>query len=153
MESIQKTLKIAVTPETAFKKFLEEFNAWWPKEYTWSQDKLEEIRIEKKENGLCTEIGPYGFRCDWGRVTTLVEPKKIGLKWQISAKREPVPNPDHASDVTIEFLEEGDTTHLKFQHANFKNHGEAAEEYQSMMDSDYGWTYILALFKKYCEEG
>ena len=64
---------------------MNELNEWWPKEYTWSQDKLKEIRINGQKDGLCTEIGPYGFRCDWGRVTELTENEKIKLKWQIRA--------------------------------------------------------------------
>ena len=77
MEKITKELEVGIAKDKAFRKFLSELNEWWPKEYTWSQDKLKEIRINRQKDGLCTEIGPCGFRCDWGRVTELIENEKI----------------------------------------------------------------------------
>lgn len=151
MKKIFKTLQIDAPAKKVFNQFVNEFNEWWPKEYTWSQDALQEIRIEPKMNGLCTEIGPYGFRCDWGRVTELTE-NRIGLKWQISQRREPIPNPDKASDVKVSFVSQGDSTALNFEHVNFENHGEGSDDYRNMMDSAQGWDYILNRFKEYCEK-
>ena len=131
MEKIIRLVKVEITKDKAFQNFLNEFNEWWPKEYTWSQGKLKKIWIEEKKDGLCTEIGPYEFRCDWGRVTGLIKNKKIELKWQISPKREPVPNPEKASDLKIEFKEiEDSSTTVEFEHRNFENHGDGAEDYR-----------------------
>jgi len=132
-------------------KFVNELNNWWPPEYTWSQEQLQEIRIDGRKDGLCTEIGPHGFRCDWGRVTELTEGKSIAFKWQISPKREPIPNPDKASDIRVEFVSENDLTRMTFEHFNFDKHGEGADEYRQMLDTEYGWTYILDRYQKYCE--
>ncbi|MEQ8474119.1 MAG: SRPBCC domain-containing protein [Marinoscillum sp.] len=152
MEGISKSIKIGVSPEVAFQKFVKELKEWWPKEYTWSQEKLEKIQIEAKKGGLCTEIGPHGFRCDWGRVTEWTENTQIGLKWQISPKREPIPNPEKASDIKVDFVEKDHLTILDFQHFNFENHGENSDDYRKMMDSEQGWDYILNNFKTYCEK-
>ena len=152
MDEIRKELKIGIGKNEAFKKFRNELNDWWPKEYTWSQDKLKEIRIDGKKDGLCSEIGPHGFRCDWGRVTALIENEKIGLKWQISPKREPVPNPENASDMTLVFKENQGSTMLEFEHSNFENHGDGAGDYRKMMDGEQGWDYILNAYKRYCEK-
>jgi hypothetical protein len=153
MEKLLKKFKIGVSTDIAFEKFLNELNEWWPKEYTWSQDGLEEIRIEGKKDGLCTEIGPFGFRCDWGRVTELTENKSIGLKWQIGPKREPVPDPRKASDIKVSFIKSDNLTNFIFEHFNFENHGEGWQDYGKMMDSELGWDYILNSFKQYCEKG
>jgi hypothetical protein len=150
MSNINRIVEVSISPEQAFQKFINEINNWWPKEYTWSQDELQEIRIEPKKDGLCTEIGPYGFRCDWGRVTELIHGKKINLKWQISPKREPIPDPDQASDITMVFDKNGESTTIKFEHRNFENHGEGAEDYQKAMDSEWGWDYILGRYQEYC---
>lgn len=129
-----------------------ELNEWWPKEYTWSQDKLKEIKIDGRKGGLCTEIGPNGFRCDWGTVTEYAENQKIRLKWQIGQKREPVPNPDMASDIRVDFIQDDSSTTILFEHSNFENHGEGSDEYRKMMDSEPGWDYILNHYRKYCGE-
>lgn len=153
MNSIQKKITVRKNSGQAFHAFVHEFNEWWPKDYTWSQDALKEIRIAGKENGLCSETGPHGFRCDWGRVTEFVENEKIGLKWQISPKREPIPNPEYASDIKITFQpKENSSTEVVLEHLNFENHGEGAENYREMMDSQYGWESILDNYRSYCEE-
>jgi uncharacterized protein YndB with AHSA1/START domain len=152
MSKIVKQLKLGLPPETAFKKFVNELNEWWPKEYTWSQDKLQEIRIDAQQDGLCTEIGPYRFRCDWGRITALIENQKIALKWQIGPKREPIPDPDKASDLSVRFVQDGDSTSVILEHANFENHGPGSGDYRKMMDSEQGWEHLLNKFKAYCEK-
>ena len=151
MNSIMKQIKLETSTKQAFDKFINKINDWWPKEYTWSQDKLIQIKIESKENGLCTEIGPHDFRCDWGRVVKLISNKKIELKWQISPKREPIPDPGKASDIEIEFTENGGISTMTFRHKNFENHGDGADKYREMMDSPQGWDYILNNYKRYCE--
>jgi len=150
MDSITKTLEIGVTPEVAFEKFVNALNEWWPKEYTWSQERLENIWIDGRKNGLCTEKGPYGFRCEWGRVTELKEHQYISLKWQISAQREPIPDPDKASDIQIHFIKNAAATTLKFEHLHFENHGDDAQHYRDILNSADGWYYILDRFKTYC---
>lgn len=152
MERIKKSLKIEIPASEAFQKFVKDFNEWWPKEYTWSQDKLEEIKIGDRKNELCTEIGPNGFRCDWGTITEMAENKKMSMKWQISPKREPIPDPKKASDLEVNFVQDGNSTTLDFEHFNFENHGEGSASYREMMDSEQGWDYILNNFKEYCEK-
>jgi hypothetical protein len=151
MGRISKKIKIDMVPGEVFQKFVNEFNEWWPNEYTWSQKTMHEIIIGTKKNGLCSEIGPYGFRCDWGRITDIEEGVFIELKWQVGPKREPVPNTDKASDVMIEFTEDIPGTLLILQHFNFGNHGENSAIYRDVMDSNKGWGYILKCFKSYCE--
>lgn len=144
MEKIFKKIQIALPVEKAFTVFIRELDQWWPKEYTWSQEKLKSIKIEPFLNGLCTEVGPYGFRCDWGRVTAYDENQLIKFKWQISPQRAPEPDPEKASDVAIGFKAvDGHNTAVELLHSNFENHGEGASEYQKAMGSPQGWDHIL----------
>nr|WP_295927649.1 SRPBCC family protein [uncultured Dyadobacter sp.] len=148
------TRKITVThnPADAFRYFVYNLNAWWPKEYTWSAEKLVEIRIAPQINGLCTEIGPLGFRCDWGRVIDFEEGLRLSFTWQISPQRIPEPDSDKASLVTILFTRSpSNTTDITLIHSNFENHGDGAAEYAGAMDSEQGWPKILDAFKAYCE--
>lgn len=153
MKSIEKSISFSIDPKQAFKSFVHEFNNWWPKEYTWSQELLQEIRIEGRIDGLCTEIGPYGFRCDWGRVTDYVQDEYIEFKWQIGPNREPVPNSENASDIAVNFSGNGESgTVVQFKHTNFERHGESSKDYRALMDSPQGWTFILDCYKKYCDQ-
>lgn len=149
MKPIHKNILIPVSRDLAFDLFINRLTNWWPKEYTWSQDKLEEMRIEPAIDGLCTEIGPFGFRCDWGRITSLRMNDSIGIKWQISPQRAPVPDPDQGSDITIHFTDAENATSVDLVHSNFEAHGDGYEAYAEAMDSYKGWSYILDCFKKF----
>jgi hypothetical protein len=80
----------------------------------------------------------------------LAEGVFIEMKWQIGPNREPVPNPDRASDVVIEFTEDDGATLIALQHFNFGNHGAGSEHYRDQLDSEQGWDYILRCFMDYC---
>lgn len=152
MQDIKRQITLKIGPAQAFQKFVHEFNEWWPQEYTWSQDKLEKIFINSHKDGLCTELGPEGFRCDWGRVTEIEESSHIYFFWQISAKREPIPDPEKVGEVRVAFQKNGEGgTIISFTHGDFKKYGERADAYREMMDSEQGWPYILEKYKSYCE--
>ncbi len=144
--AIRHSLVVPRTPAAAFALFAE-LGRWWPREFTWGQDVLEEIGIQPRVGGLCFERGPHGFRCDWGRVLAWEPPRRIQLAWQIGPRREPEPDPARASVVEIRFEErDGSGTQLTLEHSGFEHHGTGAAEYQAGMASPHGWPYILQRF-------
>lgn len=149
---IKKEILLENPLEKAFLLFVKHFHEWWPQEYTWSQDKLEKISLGTSVGELCSETGPMGFRCDWGRILEMTENKLIKFSWQISPKREPVPDPDRGSEVTVMFDSIHSETRVTLIHDHFENHGEGYESYQQAMDSEYGWEYILNKFKNYTDQ-
>jgi uncharacterized protein YndB with AHSA1/START domain len=143
-KAIHHSMTAPVSPARAFAIFTEGLANWWPAEYTWSQEALETIAIEPGEGGHCFERGPYGFRCDWGRVLVWEPPHRLVITWQISPKREPQPNPAKASEIEVHFESEGPSrTRLEFEHRHFARHGEGSAEYRTILDSPQGWPYIL----------
>ena len=46
MSSIIKMTEIPYAAAIAYQKFLEGFPVWWPREYTWSKNKLKLIKPE-----------------------------------------------------------------------------------------------------------
>lgn len=102
------------------------------------------LSADAREGGLCTEIGPGSFRCDWGSVNKYVEGQTIGLKWQIGPNREPIPDPEKASNLTVDFHRKGDDrVAIELRHYDFQNHGEQGPAYCKSMGSVQGWKYIL----------
>jgi len=149
IEPIQRSIKVNVSNDRAFRLFANEMGTWWPQKYTWSGEVLHNIGIEPRENGRCYEQGPLSFECDWGRVLKWMPPTKLVITWQISPDRVPQPNPEHASEIEIDFEAEGpSTTRVDFEHRNFENHGDGAEDYREALAADEGWTYILDCYKK-----
>src|SRR5687767_4631146 len=95
--TVRHTLTVPRPPAAAFALFTERLGRWWPREYTCGQDVLEEIGVEPRQGRLCYELGPQGFRCDWGRVLAWEPPHRLPLACQIGPGREPVPDPARAS--------------------------------------------------------
>lgn len=152
MDKVTKNANVPIPLEKAFDNFVNKLNEWWPKEYSWSQKDLVEIKIDPKKNGLCSEIGPHGFRCDWGRVTKIDPNKEIAFNWQISPQRVPEPNPDKSSEVKVVFKElPGAEACIELEHSGFEKHGDGSAAYQQAMDSEYGWRYILNAYTDYCK--
>lgn len=70
----------------------------------------------------------------------------------VSPKRESMPNPKRASDLNLQFQNYVNTSNLVFEHLNFENHGDGAEDYKIMMDGSQGWDYILSRYQQYCSK-
>jgi uncharacterized protein YndB with AHSA1/START domain len=137
---------VAFPRERAFALFTRGMTDWWPPEYTWAQKTLVQIGIEPHEGGHCFELGPHGFRCDWGRVVTCEPPARIAFTWQITAQRVPQPDPARASLVEVRFSPDGEGTRVVLAHRHFSRHGEGAEDYEAAMSSPQGWPYLLERF-------
>lgn len=149
---IRETIVLQTSQQAAFDRFANDFGGWWPAEYTWARDVLEEIAIEPHLGGRCYERGPYGFALDWGRVLVWEPPRRLVFTWQISPQRVPVPDPRQASQVEVWFEPlEGERTRVTLVHGGFENHGEGAAEYQEGLASPQGWAYILQCFSRQVE--
>lgn len=141
--SLRCSLLAPASAERAFAVFTGSLTDWWVREYTWSgPDALAELGVEPRAGGMLYEIGPYGFRGDFGRVLTWDPPRRLVFTWQIGPDRVPVPDPARASEVEVLFLPEGpDRTRVEVEHRNFDRHGEAAEGYREALTA--GWHELL----------
>jgi uncharacterized protein YndB with AHSA1/START domain len=143
--SLRTTLRVRATAERAFAVFTGRLADWWVKEYTWcGPDALVAIGIEPRLGGMAYEIGPHGFRCDWGRVTTWLPPRRLVLTWQIGPDRAPVPDPAKASEVDACFTPEGGMTRVVVEHRGFDRHGKDAEGYREALTA--GWHELLSRY-------
>jgi uncharacterized protein YndB with AHSA1/START domain len=145
--SLEHSVSVELPLEAAFARFVDDLNEWWPREYTWSGDALEQIGIELKEGGMCFERGPDGFRVDWGRVTELDPPTRLAFTWQVGPHREPVPDESRASEVEVTFVSDDEgRTRVSLEHRGFERHGDEGGGYCAAMASDQGWPYILGRY-------
>ena len=143
---IRLTHRLPVPAADAFATFTERMAAWWPADATWSGDSLESIGIEPRVGGFCFERGPHGLRLDWGRVTGWEPPNRLVFSWQIGADRTPEPNPAHASEVEVRFVDDGAGSRITLEHRGFDRHAGDAAGYRDAMASAGGWPRILDRF-------
>lgn len=146
-DGLRIVFRVNVSADRAFRTFTEGIQTWWPREYSWSGPVLERIGIEPRADGMCFEIGPHGFRCDWGRVLEWDPPGLLVFSWQVSPERVPEPDPAKASEVSVRFVaEQPAVTRIEFEHAHFSRHGEDGEGYRDALSSEAGWPYMLAKY-------
>jgi uncharacterized protein YndB with AHSA1/START domain len=145
-EPIHRSVTVGVPVEQAFAAFAD-LARWWPREYTWAGDTLEDIGIDPREDGFCFERGPHGFTCHWGRVLAWDPPTRLVFAWQIAPDRAPEPNPAKASEVEVRFHPSDPTsTRVDLEHRAFPRHGDAADTYRQALASPQGWPLILARY-------
>lgn len=143
---ITSRLCVPATADHAFAVFATRLSDWWVKEYTWSgPDTLVDIGIEAGEGGMAYEIGPHGFRADWGRVLVWKPPHRLVFTWQIGPDRAPVPDPAHASEVEVQFRpERRERTRVEVDHRHFERHGRDAKGYREALT--IGWQELLSRY-------
>jgi uncharacterized protein YndB with AHSA1/START domain len=146
MEPLTASVTVAVPRERAFELFTAEMGSWWPREFSWSQDKLEAIGIEPHADGFAYERGPRGFTMHWGRVKAWDPPARFVFTWQIAADRTPQPDPDRSSEVEVRFHEENGATRVAVEHRDWERHGDAAQEYRDGFERAGAWPYALERF-------
>jgi uncharacterized protein YndB with AHSA1/START domain len=146
MEPIRASVTVAAAPERAFELFAERLGTWWPREFSWSQDKLEEIGLEPREGGVAYERGPHGFTIHWGRVTAWEPPERLVFLWQIGGDRTPQPDPDRASEVEVRFTGEDGSTRVEVEHRAWERHGDGAREYRDGFEQAGAWPLALERF-------
>lgn len=144
--SLRCSFLVSAPAERAFATFTGALTDWWVTEYTWSgPETLAELGMEPRAGGMLYEIGPYGFRADWGRVLTWDPPRRLVFTWQIGPDRVPVPDPARASEVEVVFLAEApEQTRVELEHRHFDRHGESAEGYRQALTA--GWHELLSRY-------
>jgi uncharacterized protein YndB with AHSA1/START domain len=143
---VRADVTVEASPERAFELFTEGIGSWWPREFSWSQDKLEEIGIEPHAEGFAYERGPRGFTIHWGRVTAWDPPRRLVLLWQIAGDRTPQPDPDRSSEVEVRFTEQDGRTRVEVEHRAWERHGDGAQEYRDGFEQAGAWPYALERF-------
>jgi uncharacterized protein YndB with AHSA1/START domain len=146
MEPVTASVTVPVPRERAFELFTEGMGSWWPKEFSWSQGKLEAIGIEPHADGFAYERGPFGFTIHWGRVTAWDPPGRLVFRWQIAGDRTPQPDPERSSEVEVRFHEEDGGTRVALEHRAWERHGDGAREYRDEFEQAGAWPYALERF-------
>jgi uncharacterized protein YndB with AHSA1/START domain len=139
---VERTIPLAQA--AAFALFVDKLGSWWPREYTWAKDHLQEIGIEPKMDGHCFERRSDGTVAQWGTVLTFARPEHIVFAWQINFDRSFEPSVTLSSRVDIRFTAKGpEETQLLVVHRDFPRHGSGWQKYRANLASKGGWPLLL----------
>jgi uncharacterized protein YndB with AHSA1/START domain len=141
---VHRALAVPVSRERAFDFFVNRMIEWWPSEFTFSEDTLDDIAIEPFGGGRWYETDNAGIVTAWGTVHEYQPIRRLVLSWRISPQRRPEPDESRASLITVSFTDSGDAmTRIELEHSRFDFHADGAEVMYAGMDSPEGWTAIL----------
>ena len=142
---VRKVVSVDATPQRAFDVFTAGFGRWWPgASHHIGQASYKTAVLEPRVGGRWYEIGEDGSECQWGDVLAWDPPRRLVLAWRIGADWQ-----FHAeleTEVEVTFVAEGASTRVTLEHRHLERMGEAAEAVRVQIDSDSGWTGIMALY-------
>ena len=142
--AVRKTLTVEASQQKAFEVFTTGFDSWWPRSHHTGEGDLVEARIEPREGGRWCATSTVGEE-EWGRVLVWDPPNRVVLAWQLNGDFRY--DADFQTEVEARFVAKGpNRTRLEFEHRNLDRYGERAAELRGVLDSEGGWTGILAGF-------
>lgn len=143
---ITATITIAVPIGQAFQVFTGSIDTWWPHQYHIGQAEVAEVILEPREGGRWYERGVDGTECDWGRVLVWRPPHRLVFTWQINGAWQFDPDPDHASEIEVEFTANGlDQTTVQVEHRHL-DRLEGGQAIYDTIQGGGGWALLLEGF-------
>ena len=142
-EPIRQAVTVPVPAEAAFAAFAD-LARWWPREYTWAGDTLEDIGIDPREGGFCFEHGPTASPATGAGSSSGTHPPTWSSPGRSPPTALPSPTPAKASEVEVRFHPAGaPATRVELEHRGFTRHSQADGEYRQAMASAQGWPLLL----------
>lgn len=145
---ITGTVTIGVPADQAFRVFTSSIDTWWPHQFHIGQADVAEVILEPREGGRWYERGVDDTECDWGRVLTWQPPHRLVFTWQINGAWQFDPDPDHASEIEVQFTADGpDQTTVEVEHRYF-DRLESGQAIHDAIHGGGGWALLLDGFTK-----
>lgn len=149
LPAVRQSITVAASQSLAFEVFTRRLGEWWPREYSIGATEMADFVIQPRNGGRWYEVGVDGAECDTGRVTAYEPPDRLVLAWHLDGRWAFDPDPDHASEVEIRFIPEGDgRTRLELEHRHFERHGDGAYAVREAVASRGGWGHCFAAYDK-----
>lgn len=151
LDPIVKTIEVPCSQEKAFGVFLNEMDSWWPMgKFTCSAmggAPAKAIRVEAREGGTITEIGPDDTEYYWGTILSYDPNESFSMDFHIT--RPPMPR-GVGSLVEVQFIAlEYARTRVVLTQSNW----EAMGDHAAMVHGGYGYGWGLIFeqgFKAAC---
>jgi uncharacterized protein YndB with AHSA1/START domain len=146
--AVRHTVTVPLPLDHAFRVFTEGFDTWWPRSHKIGAADLAEAVLEPRAGGRWYERDADGSECDWGKVLVFDPPRRLVVSWQIDGSWQHDPDPAHASEVEVRFIEEAGGTRVDLEHRNIDRHGADAGALRTAFNAPAGWPGILEGYAK-----
>ncbi|MBN8867770.1 MAG: SRPBCC family protein [Solirubrobacterales bacterium] len=147
--TVRQSILVDAPVERAFRIFVEEFDRIKPHEHNLLEVDIAETIFEPRAGGHIFDRGIDGSECRWARVLAYEPPNRLLFSWDISPRWQIETDPDHASEVEVQFIADGpDRTRVNLEHRNLDRHGPGWESARDGVSGDGGWPLYLGRYRE-----
>jgi len=126
---------VECSPDHAFETWTRKATSWWPPEHTVSHERGARIVFEPRVRGRIFERTPDGKEIDWGEIVEWDPPRRLRYRWHIAT------DPQHATDVVIEFRQAPHGTRVEIEHGGWDRLGDIGQAWRDANQA--GWDGVL----------
>jgi uncharacterized protein YndB with AHSA1/START domain len=142
--TVRRDIVVNAPIDRAFETFVGRFGDFKPAEHNLLGSPIARTTFDPQVGGHIYDVGEDGSECRWARVLAYDPPHRVVFSWDISPYWQIESDPDHASEVEVRFVAEGDDrTRVELEHRNLERHGEGWEGVREGVDNDQGWPLYL----------
>jgi uncharacterized protein YndB with AHSA1/START domain len=146
-ETIRKEIYVDASPETAFRVFTEQIEAWWPlHRYGIYIEDRDTVAFEDRDPWVLVEKSKDGRESIWGEVLDYEFSSRLRMTWHPGHALEEMP-----TEIELTFSADGDGTTVVLEHRGWEkcvgDRREARSGYQA------GWDTVLADYKAAANTG
>lgn len=136
---VERTIHVPWDPETAFRRFTERIDEWWPLEtHACAPEEAETCAVEPGLGGRLYETTGDGAEHVWGTITDWDPPRRLAFTWH------PGRSASTRQDVELTFTEAEEGTRIDLVHTGWERLGDEAEETREQYGP--GWDHVLGRY-------
>ena len=136
---VRRSVSVSWDPATAYRRFTADFGTWWPSTtHSIGGKKVKRVIFECQVGGRIIEELIDGRRYQWGTVTLLEPPHRVGFTWHPSREK------DVAQDVVVSFHPEGAGTRVELISTGWERLGARGRREQK--GHSIGWGSVLDVY-------
>jgi hypothetical protein len=147
---VRKSIRVRARPLAAFEFFTAGIDRWWPKSHNIGRAPIRRSVVEPWVGGRWYSELSDGSQVTIGHVRAWEPGRRFAFSWEISAQWQPEPRSALASEVEVQFTQDGEThTRVDIEHRDFERMEEGGELMRGAVDK--GWLAILELYRQALE--
>ena len=137
--SIRRSGSVSWTPDAAYRRFVEEFGAWWPRyAHSIGGPRVKRVVFEPRVGGAIYEEHDDGTRYEWGTVIALDAPRRVAFTFHAAFARA------DAQRVEVTFLPERGGTRVELVSSGWETMSDHARS--AYAGYRLGWAGLLKRF-------
>jgi uncharacterized protein YndB with AHSA1/START domain len=139
IEPVEKSIRVGLSVEAAFRLFTEGIGSWWPlSTHSVGLERAETCVLEGRPGGRLYETLADGSESLWGTVLVWEPPQRVVLTWHPGRKS------GTAQELEVRFRASGSGTEVRLSHRGWETLGAQAIEVRDGYVS--GWDHVLGFY-------